>query len=216
IPEPRTSGAPDMRTNVVLAMAMLSGTASAQDVRPEPGAAVAVIARGLAFLKSDALGWKDEHNCDSCHHAALVVWSMREAKLRGHAVDGPVLAELTRWVAESGDGKTGVPRPAGRPRALDAKAVWFALALGADPDPDATSRDGLKRLLETVKGDQTEDGSWSAWPETRPPIFGASDESMTALATLALLPAAAAGDASARAVRDRRVRWLAGTRSEDE
>ena len=74
----------------------------------------------------------------------------------------------------------------------------------------------MKRLLETVKGDQTEDGSWSAWPETRPPIFGDSDESMTALATLAVLPAGAAGDDSAQAARDRGVRWLAETKTDDD
>jgi hypothetical protein len=205
-----------MRSLVVIAMALLSGAASAQGVRPGPTAVDATIDRGLAFLKRDALAWRDEHGCVSCHHAALVVWSMREAKQLGHAVDEPFLAELTRWVADSGDGRTGVARPAGRPRALNAKAVWFALAIGADHEPDITSRDGLKRLLETVKGDQNDDGSWSAWPETRPPIFGDSDESMTALATLAVLPAAAAGDASAQAVRDRGSRWLAAMKTDDD
>jgi hypothetical protein len=204
-----------MRSLVVIAVALLSGAASAQEVRPGR-AADAAIDRGLSFLKRDALAWKEKHNCVSCHHAALVVWSMREAKSHGHAVDGPFLSELTRWVAESGDGKTGVARPAGRPRALNAKAVWFALALEADPEPDATAQGGLMRLLETVKGDQTDDGSWSAWPETRPPIFGDSDEGMTALATLAVLPAAAAGDASAQAARDRGIRWLAATKTGDD
>ena len=204
-----------MRSLVAIAVALLAGAASAQEVRPGPAAVDAAIDRGLAFLKRDALAWKDEHHCVSCHHAALVVWSTREAKSRGHAVDEPFLAELTRWVAESGDGKTGVARPAIRPRALNAKAVWFALALEADPEPDATARGGLRRLLETVKGDQADDGSWSAWPETRPPIFGDSDESMTALATLAVLPAAA-GDHSAQAVRDRAIRWLAATKSDDD
>ena len=100
------------------------------------------------FWPKTRVAWKNEHNCVSCHHAGLVIWSMREAKLRGHAVDEPVLAEMTKWVAESGDGKTGVARPAGVPKALNAKAVWFALALGADPEPDAVSQEGMKRLVE--------------------------------------------------------------------
>ena len=205
-----------MRSIVPIVVVILAGTASAEDLPPKPSDVNATIDRGLAFLAKDALAWKNEHNCVSCHHAGLVVWSMREAKQRGHAVDEPVLAELTKWVAESGDGKTGVPRPAGRPKALNAKAVWFALALGADPEPDAVSRKGLKLLLETVKSDQTENGSWSSWPETRPPIFGNSDESMTALATLAVLPAAATGDDSAKAVRDKGVQWLAETKTDDD
>jgi squalene-hopene/tetraprenyl-beta-curcumene cyclase len=190
--------------------------ATIEDAPPDPSAVRGTIERGLAFLARDAIAWKEKHNCASCHHAALVVWSMREARLRGHAVDGPVLAELTSWLAESGDGKTSVPRPADRPRALNAKAVWFALALGADSEPDVRTRKGLKSLLETVKSDQTDDGSWSSWPETRPPIFGNSDESMTALATLALVPAARAGDGDAQAARDKGLRWLADTKTDGD
>jgi hypothetical protein len=70
--------------------------------------------------------------------------------------------------------------------------------------------------LKTVAVEQTENGSWSTWPETRPPIFGSSDESLTVLATLAVLPAAAAGDDSAKAVRDKAIRWLAETKTDDD
>ena len=71
-------------------------------------------------------------------------------------------------------------------------------------------------LLKTVAAEQTENGSWSTWPETRPPIFGNSDESLTALATLAVLPAAAAGDKEAKAARDKGVKWLAETKTDDD
>ena len=205
-----------MRVIVAIVVAVLSGAALAQDLPEKPCDLGGTIDRGLVFLAKDALAWKNEHNCVSCHHAGLVIWSMREAKQRGHVVDEPVLAELTKWVAESGDGKTGVARPAGIPKALNVKAVLFALALGADSEPDAISQKGMKLLVETVKSDQTENGSWSAWPETRPPIFGNSDESMTALATLAVLTAAATGDDSAKAVRDKGVQWLAETKPDDD
>jgi hypothetical protein len=205
-----------LRLILAIGVFALLAEASAPDVRPKPSDIDATIERGLGFLVKDALAWKDRHNCVSCHHASLVVWSMREARQRGYAVDEPVLAALTKWVAESGDGKTGVARPAGVPGALNAGAVWFALALGADPNPDAVARNGLQRLWETVKGDQTENGAWASWPETRPPIFGNSDESMTALATLAVLPAAASGDAEAKAVRDKGIRWLAETGTDDD
>jgi hypothetical protein len=205
-----------MRLLVPVVIVIFAGTASAQDAPRASSGAGAAIDRGLVFLTKDALAWKKEHNCASCHHASLVIWSMREARQHGHAVDEPVLAELTKWVAESGDGKTGVARPAGAPKALNAKAVWFALALGADPKPDAVAQKGLNLLLETVKSDQTEKGSWVAWPDTRPPIFGNSDDSMTALATLAVLPAAAAGDDAAKAVRDKGVQWLVATKTDED
>ncbi len=112
--DPLPPGGFDMRSIVTIVVVIVSGTASAQDLRRKPSEVDAAIDRGLAFLAKDALAWKNEHNCVSCHHAALVVWSMREAKLRGHAVDEPVLAELTKWVAESGDGKFGLARPAER------------------------------------------------------------------------------------------------------
>ena len=205
-----------MRSVVVLAgVIIFTGMALAQEPRPKPADVNATIDRGLAFLARDALAWKKEHNCASCHHASLVVWATREAKLRGHAVDEPVLTELTKWVAESGDGKFGLARPASAPKAASPKAVYFALALGVDPKPDEVSRRGLKLLLKTVAAEQTENGAWSTWPETRPPIFGSSDESLTVLATLAVLPAAAAGDDAAKAVRDKAVRWLAETKTDD-
>jgi hypothetical protein len=201
---------------VTIGVVVFSGVASAQDLQSKPSVVSATIDRGLSFLAKDSLVWKNEHKCVSCHHAALVIWSMSEAQRRGHAVNEPLVAELTKWVAGSGDGKFGMARPASAPKALSPKAVWFALALGAISKPDTTSQEGMKLLLTTVKSEQTEDGSWSAWPETRPPIMGDSDESMTALATLALNPAAEAGDSSARAARDKGVKWLAETKTDDD
>jgi hypothetical protein len=205
-----------MRLIVAIVVVALPRAVSAQELRQEPSRVGATIDRGLRFLTKDALAWKNKHNCASCHHAALVIWAMREAKQRGHAVDGPVLTELTKWVAESGDGKFGLTRPASAPKAASPKAVYFALALGADPRPDAVSRTGMKLLLKTVKDEQTGNGSWSTWPETRPPIFGHSDETLTALAVLAVLPEATAGDDSAKAVRDKGIKWLTETKTDDD
>jgi hypothetical protein len=203
-----------MRTIIALLLAAMP--VAADEPRPEPSNVDVAIERGLEFLQKDALAWKEEHDCVSCHHAALVIWSMHEARQRGHAVDDFFLSEFTRWVAESGNGKTGVPRPEGRPKALNVKAVLFALALEADPAPDDVTRTGLNLMLQTVREDQTENGSWVAWPETRPPIFGGSDDSMTALATLALVPAAASGDEAAKGALDKAVNWLAETPTDDD
>jgi Squalene-hopene cyclase C-terminal domain len=200
---------------VAIAIAASSAQGSASAISQKSSDVEATIDRGLAFLTRDALDWRAEHNCVSCHHAGLVIWALHEAKQRGHVVDEAVLKELTNWVAESGDGKTSLPRPEAAPRAVNAKAVWLALGLGADPKPDAKLKEGIKLLLETVKSDQAENGSWSWWPETRPPIFGSSDESMTALATLALTMADQS-DESAKAARDKGVDWLKTATSEDD
>ncbi|HEV8067592.1 MAG TPA: prenyltransferase/squalene oxidase repeat-containing protein [Planctomycetaceae bacterium] len=204
-----------MRLIVAIVVVVLPTAILAQDLHQKLSVGT-TIDRGLGFLTKDALAWKNEHNCVSCHHAALVIWSMREAKQRKHVVDDAVLSELTRWVAESGDGKFGLVRPASAPHAASPKAIWFALALGASAKQDAISETGMKLLLKTVKSEQTENGSWSAWPETRPPIFGSSDETLTALAILALLPPATAGDDSAKAVRDKGVKWLTETKTDGD
>jgi hypothetical protein len=205
-----------MRLTIAVALALLPTVVSAQDARPTRAQVEAAIDRGLGFLVKDALAWKKDHNCASCHHASLVICSLREARQSGHAIDEPFLDELTQWVATSGDGKFGLARPASAPKAASPRAIYFALALGAHPKPDPASIQGLKLLLKTVLSEQTENGSWSAWPGTRPPLFGNSDESLTALAALALLPTAAAGDAQAKAARDRAVQWLAETKTDDD
>jgi hypothetical protein len=101
-------------------------------------------------------------------------------------------------MVESRDGKTSLRRPATAPNVLNSKALYFALALGAE--------EGTK-LHQTVLGDQSPDGSWSAWPETRPPIFGGSDGTMTTLAVLSLLPRSEC-DPAAKAAADVGVEWL--------
>jgi hypothetical protein len=205
----KRSNGTDMMRSIATSLFVIGVAFAARADDPAAGDAKAAIKRGAAFLAKDALQWKKDHNCVSCHHSALVSWALREAKLRGHSVDEPVLSEMTKWVAESGSGKTGVPRPDGIPKALNVKAVLFALALNADPQPDEVSQKGLGLLLQTVKEDQNDDGVWNSWPDTRPPIFGHSDETATAYATLALLPQAAAGDESAIAARDKGLKWLA-------
>ena len=205
-----------MRLIIAIAVIVFPGVVWAQGKGQDPSGAAVTIERGLGFLSRDARVWKTEHNCASCHHAALVIWAMREAKGRAIAVDEPELAGLTKWVAESGDGKFAMTRPASAPHAASPKAMYFALALGVGPEPDAESRAGMKRLLKTVKDEQTDNGSWSVWPGSRPPILGGSDESLTALAVLALMPEAAGGDESARAARDKGIRWLSETKNDDD
>ena len=147
-----------MRWMVVLVVSLLPAVVSAQDARPKRAAVDVAIDRGLGFLVRDALAWKDEHQCASCHHAGLVICSMREAKQFGHTVDEPVLSELTKWVAESGNGKFSMARPAGAPQAASPKAIYFALALGADPKPDAAAQAGLNASVEN--GGSRADGEW--------------------------------------------------------
>jgi hypothetical protein len=205
-----------VRLILPIALAILTLVRPLPAAEPAPSDGRAAVVRGLVFLASDARAWKAEHGCVSCHHAALIAWAMREARGRDYKVDEPLLAELTRWTAESGEGKTGVPRPEGIPNALNTPALYYALALAGDPALEPSSLAGRGRLLTTLRADQNADGSWSAWPETRPPFFGGSNETMTAIAAIALSPAASSGDESAKSALERAVGWLAATKTDDD
>jgi len=205
-----------MRLIASTAVVLLLASISAWGALPKADNVDATINRGLGFLAKDAMAWKQEHKCVSCHHAGLMIWSMREAKNRGHVVDDAALADLTQWVADVEYGSYVEPRPVGVPKRLSAGNAWFALGFEADPKPDAASQKELKLLLNVVESDQTETGGYTSWPQTRPPFFGESDDTMTALATLSVLSAAARGDADAKVVRDKGVKWLAETKTDDD
>src|SRR5262245_4281640 len=69
-------GVSEMRSIVAMFIVVLPTAVRAQDVRPhQPTGVEAAIDRGLGFLVKDALAWKNEHKCASCHHAGLVVWA---------------------------------------------------------------------------------------------------------------------------------------------
>ena len=202
-----------MRQLMLLVAILFSGTIAAQDVDQALLKSKTAIDRGLGFLVKDGMQWKADHSCVSCHHASLSVWALNEAVRRNFSVDETFLTDMTKWIAESGDGKTSQPRPQATPKALNTKALYHALALASSPKPNDLARQGLLRMLVTLRGDQLPDGSWSAWPETRPPIFGDSNENMTALATLALTASAEIeeGSSDIRSPRDQGIDWLART-----
>jgi pimeloyl-ACP methyl ester carboxylesterase len=205
-----------MRYSAVLLLTILpANTALSAEAAPDVPAA---IRRGLTFIVADGLAWKKERNCVSCHHAALGVWAMQEAKARGHAVDEAVLTEFTNWIAAGGDGKgRGSKPPPAAPKAMNMYAMFMALGLGADPRPHADVTKTLAGLRNNSRVDQLDNGSWMAWPETRPPIFDTSSVAMTALATIAQSPVAgAADDTDMKAARAKALKWLDAAPLEDD
>src|SRR5262245_25184277 len=133
-----------MRVWLLLALMAASDVALAGD---SPTPSDAALDRGLAFLAKDALAWKADHNCVSCHHASLVVWAMQEAKQKGRPVDEPVMAEMAKWMAEAGDGRVGLERPKDRPKAFNSKALMFAVGLATVPNPDETVKAGMAKMI---------------------------------------------------------------------
>ena len=71
----------------ILAISVVSLAVTLSALSPSEGATPVgpTIDRGLTFLARDAMAWKEEHNCVSCHHAGL-----------GGLVDARGQAERTR------------------------------------------------------------------------------------------------------------------------
>ena len=74
---------------------------------------------------------------------------MNDAKRHGYTVDEPVLKELTKWVAQSGDGQP--PRPPNSQGQYESRLVGLGWLRST---PDAESQKAMTILQKTVKHDQ--------------------------------------------------------------
>src|SRR6266540_4256672 len=58
------------------------------------------VERGLDFLQKDAVKWRTERQCSTCHHGTMTVWAWSEAKRQGYAVVAERLADLVKWTKD--------------------------------------------------------------------------------------------------------------------
>ena len=99
------------------------------------------IGKGLDFLAKDGEEWMAKKDCNGCHHMPEMLWSHREAKLRGFAVDQKKFDEWLAWAGQRAtDKKPGLEQA--------------ALMLFAMPDRPAPE------LIKLIAEDQKADGSW--------------------------------------------------------
>lgn len=99
------------------------------------------ISKGLGFLAKEGEQWMEDKNCNSCHHLPELLWSHREATLRGFAVDQKRFDEWLSWAVERAtDKKPGLE-----------EAALMILALPERPAPE---------LTKLLAGDQKPDGTW--------------------------------------------------------
>ncbi len=117
--------------------------AKAPPVKPPTDAELrTVISKGLGFLAKEGDEWMAAKNCNSCHHLPELLWSHREAKRRGFAVDSKKFDEWLAWSIERAtDKKPGVE-----------EAALLILAMPERSAPDLT------KLLAAA---QKSDGSWN-------------------------------------------------------
>jgi hypothetical protein len=213
------------------ALIILVGASQAKSNEPSPGTdskpgsslalARRTAERGLAFLEADAVKWRKEKVCASCHQGTMTVWAMCEAKSRGYAVSAESMAETVKWHS---DRLKDIDKPRdSRPgyNMVNTPAVYMALMARAIPGQEAITPDELKRIDGHLARHQEADGSW-AWSlapaQNRPPPVFESDEVVTLMACLDLAPIASAGPSEKsdnRESREKAAAWLTKTEPSD-
>lgn len=174
--------------------------------------------RGLAFLQADAVKWKKDRRCATCHHGILTVWALSEAKHQGYPVPAETLAENVEWAKGRVLERIDLPRDS-RPgwSMVNSSALYLAVMAVALPQQEAVSADDLRRIGGHLLRHQEADGSWSwasAPAKNRAPPFFESDEVATRLAWIGLRPQVPADQddkSEAREARTRAQAWLAKT-----
>jgi len=179
-----------------------------------PQQARKAVERGLAFLENDAVKWRTERNCATCHHGTMTVWAMSEAKSQGYAVAAEALADVAEWTKER---LKDIDKPRDtRPgwNMVSTPAIYLALMAQTVPKQVAVSPDELKRIAGHLVRHQEANGSW-AWSlapaKNRPPPVFESDEVVTLMAYLALGPHAStvrSETSPARVSRENAAAWL--------
>lgn len=102
----------------------------------------AVVTKGLGFLAKEGDEWMTAKNCNGCHHLPELLWSHREAKARGFAVDPKKFDEWLEWAVERAtDKKPGLE-----------EAALMILALPDRPAPE---------LTKLLADEQKPDGAWN-------------------------------------------------------
>ncbi len=141
------------------------------------------IERGLQFLEKDAIKWRRERGCATCHHGAMTVWALAEAKAQGFAVNVQSLADIEQWTKDLFIPRIREPRDP-RPgwRLVSVPGIYLGIMSHNLP---ILARGEIHDIAKHLANHQEEDGAWEMPPPANgaPPIW----ESRETLAMLGLL-----------------------------
>ncbi len=189
---------------VVLFTTVATTLNSARTLAEEPlEAAHKAIERSLGFIEKDAVKWRTERGCSTCHHGTLTVWAMSEAKSRGYAVSAESIAENLQWTKSRLLARIDLPRDE-RPGWSLVSTPGIYLGMMAKSLP-ILSRNEAASIAGHLGRHQEVDGGYVMPPPANgaPPIWE-SRETIGLMALLAWEP----GPKSA-AAREKLAEWLA-------
>ncbi len=205
----------DRILQVVQAVCMLVIGAQALGDETQPTPERLMVERALGFIQADAVKWRQEKNCSTCHHGTMTIWVQLEARHRGYVVSTEDFKENVQWAKQRTMERVDLPRDS-RPgwSMVNTPAMYLAIMAHAVPEQSVISKEELERIKGHLLRHQEENGAWmwsSAPGKNVPPPFFESDEVATRLAILALTPLATqvSNDAgSTRAGLTRANSWL--------
>lgn len=203
----------------------ISSATTAYSVEPTkkapPEQARKAVERALSFIESDAIKWRKEKTCATCHHGTFTVWVLSEAKNQGYPVSADTLKDMTTWTKER---LKDIDKPRDTRMGwnmVNTPAVYLSTMAQVIPKQDALSADELKQIAGHLVRHQETNGSW-AWsiapPKNAPPPVFESDEVVTLLASTFLqsqLPADAKEKSPIRDSRENALTWLGKTKPSD-
>jgi hypothetical protein len=198
---------------VPVALLLLTGVVQAS-AAAEPNARK-TIDEGLKFLAEDAVAWKEDRKCASCHHIPMAIWTLNEARQRGYTIDDKARTKLIAWaLAKDDPAKIDPKQPERKDVIVNQTPLMLALGFAAGDMKDSVTRDGLKSMLTLVLRDQDKDGAWRLFYVWEP--HGSTPDVMTSLALLAIT-AADAPDIGAprKAAKEKGLKWLTDSKPAD-
>src|SRR6266446_2519293 len=101
--------APRFRVCALVLIALTSFAVCRAGEPPKPPASEdlrGAISRSLDFLAKKGDEWMAKKDCNGCHHMPELLWSHREAKLRGFVVDQKKFDDWLAWAGERATNKS--------------------------------------------------------------------------------------------------------------
>src|SRR5262249_52058278 len=131
----------------------------------DPQQARKAIERGLAFLEKDAVTWRKERGCATCHHGTMTVWALSEAKCQGYPVRAQTLTDMVQWTKDRFAPRASGPE-APRPGLANVALIYLGTMSQNLP---VLSRDEINRIARHLAARQGEDGAWELPPPKNGP-----------------------------------------------
>lgn len=188
----------------------LGHVASAADEAPAPPPVRQALDRAMGFISTDTAAWRKKFGCATCHHGAMTVWVMNEARQQGWPIDDAALTEFTRWTRDQFIPRINEPRDP-RPGWDMVNTPGIYLGIMSQNLP-VLSREELGQLSLHLANHVEPDGAWKKPPPKNgaPPTWE-SRETLALLGSLAwenTVPPNAQDAAKIKETREKTDAWL--------